>query len=62
MPEKQKRLKTLDKNLLIGILIERNDGVYMEVKNRSKVDYISVEKLMTDIEEFAAAVADSTTE
>lgn len=57
MAEKQKRLETLDKNLLIGILIERNGGIYMEVKNRNKTDYIAVEALTAGIEEFVASVA-----
>lgn len=62
MSDKQKKLETSDKKLLIGILIEMDGGLYVEVKNRCKVDYISVEALMTDIEEFAAEVTEGTTE
>lgn len=51
MSEILKELRTPEKQLLLGVLIEMNDGVYITVKNRGKVDYIAVEALITDIGE-----------
>lgn len=52
MKKNAKEIRTPEKQLLIGVLSEKDDGLYLTVKNRGKVDYIAVDSLMTVIAEY----------
>ena len=48
----EKEIRTPEKRLLIGVLSEKDDGFYLTVRNRGKVDYIAITSLMTVIAEY----------
>ena len=47
-----KEIRTPDKQLLIGMLSEKNNKLFLTIQNRGKVDHISIDTLIMDIIEW----------
>lgn len=47
-----KEIRTPDKQLLIGMLSEKNNKLFLTIQNRGKVDHISIDALIMDIIEW----------